>query len=489
VDSDAFQALLTDTGQELLAGLAAHDTPYDTLYDEGGALATATRLRRTYPPELVAAALTQARLRTRARAKFGAAAADMYFTPVGLEQSTRASVAAHRAARYAAAGVRRVADLCCGIGADTLAFARAGIEVLAVDRAPDPGAVAVANAAAAGFAERIDVRCANATEIDLVGCDAVFVDPARRTDRGRVFDVRTYSPPWSFLLELTELVAAAGFKVAPGIPHALVPPGAEAEWVSDAGDVKEAGIYLGPLADVAVGGLSTANPPTPAANANGPTLDTPSAGNPGGGRAGADAAGGASGSRTGSGVGSRAGGTGGGAAGGSGTAGGGGRASASDGTALGGAAGGGGARRRATLLPAGMTLVSEGCPDPPVAAPGVYLYEPDGAVIRAHLLGELAARLGATLIDPTIAYVTSDRLSVTPYATAYRITDVLPFGLKRLRALVRERGIGTLTVKKRGSPIDPERLRAQLRPAGPATAVLIVTRVAGQPSALFAERA
>ncbi|MDT0407189.1 SAM-dependent methyltransferase, partial [Streptomyces sp. DSM 41635] len=60
----AFAALRTPEGEHLLAELRDHD-PADEL-------ATATRLRRTHPAELVSAALGQARLRQRAVAKFGA---------------------------------------------------------------------------------------------------------------------------------------------------------------------------------------------------------------------------------------------------------------------------------------------------------------------------------------------------------------------------------------------------------------------------------
>ena len=91
---------------------------------------------------------------------------------------------------------------------------------------------------------------------------------------------------------------------------------------------------------------------------------------------------------------------------------------------------------------------------------------------------------GGRLIDPTIAYVTADDLRPTPYATAYEITDVLPFNLKKLRALLRERKVGVLTVKKRGSAVEPEELRRRLRLEGPHEAVVVLTRVAGRQSVL-----
>lgn len=146
------------------------------------------------------------------------------------------------------------------------------------------------------------------------------------------------------------------------------------------------------------------------------------------------------------------------------------------------------AERRATLLPGPHTLTAAGLPDPEPGDIGRYLYEPDGAVIRARLFGELADSLGAHTLDPTIAYLTADQHTPTPFATAYEVTDVLPFTVKKLRALVAERGYGTLAIKKRGADVDPAELRRQLRPKGPKTnaATLIVTRHRGRHVALVA---
>ncbi|MBB1254147.1 methyltransferase domain-containing protein [Streptomyces sp. OF3] len=384
---DAFLALLTPTGQRLLTELRD--------YDPADELAVATRLRRDHPAGLVSAALGQARLRQRAAAKFGQDAERMYFTPDGVEQSTRRVVADHRAARVVALGVRRLADLCCGIGGDTLALARAGVRVLAVDRSPLTCAVLRANAEALGLADRVEVRCAEVDEVPVVPgeFDAVFVDPARRDGRGRVFDPEAYSPPLSWAVELAERMPNAALKIAPGVPHEAVPKDAEAEWISVNGEVKEAVLWFG--ADVTPGAV------------------------------------------------------------------------------------------RATLLPAGDTITGGGHPAPPAGPVLRYLYEPDGAVVRSHLVAELAEQLGARLVDPTIAYLTADELRPTPFARAYQITDALPFNLKRLKALLREREVGTLTVKKRGSPVEPEELRRRVRPKGPNSATVFLTRVEGAPTMLL----
>uniref|UniRef100_UPI0006256D00 class I SAM-dependent methyltransferase n=1 Tax=Streptomyces odonnellii TaxID=1417980 RepID=UPI0006256D00 len=412
--------LLSAEGQALLAELRDHDP--------AGELAVATRLRREHPAELVSAALTQARLRQRAVAKFGAEDAyRMYFTPNGIEQATRSTVAAHRAARFRAlAPERRITDLCCGIGGDAVELARAGFAVTAVDLDPLTCEIAAANlrtlAPAAQAAQATSaspttqdtpatppapasppatVTRADVLEYDLTGARTVFIDPARRGGRGRIFDPEAYSPPLSWAVEAVRRAGTGAVKIAPGIPHELIPDDFEAEWISDSGDVKEAVLWYGH------GGT--------------PGSVTPGA-------------------------------------------------------------------RRATLLAPGrpaVTLTGRGLPDPPVRALGRFLYEPDGAVIRAHLVAEVAEELEGGLLDETIAYITADEPRPTPYATAYEITDELPFGLKRLKALLREREVGILTVKKRGSAVEPEELRRRLKLKGPHSATVFLTRVAGAPMMLL----
>jgi hypothetical protein len=71
--------------------------------------------------------------------------------------------------------------------------------------------------------------------------------------------------------------------------------------------------------------------------------------------------------------------------------------------------------------------------------------------------------------------------------SSYRVDEVLPFNLKRLKAVLRTRGVGRVVVKKRGSAIEPETLARQLRGPGRGSAVLGVTRVAGAPTVLVCD--
>ncbi|MFO7664962.1 MAG: class I SAM-dependent methyltransferase [Chloroflexota bacterium] len=149
-----------------------------------------------------------------------------------------------------------------------------------------------------------------------------------------------------------------------------------------------------------------------------------------------------------------------------------------------------GAARRATLLPHGQTLSSADDEiEVEINQPGEYLYEPDGAVIRAHLVRQLAARIGATLIDPEIAYLTASTHTATPFARAFHIETYFPFQLKRLRAYLRENDIGKVTIKKRGSPLDPDDLRQALHLHGETQRILFLTLIDGQPIVLIGQAA
>ncbi|GGK92471.1 class I SAM-dependent methyltransferase [Mangrovihabitans endophyticus] len=386
MDVHLLTSLRTPAGDDALAAAAA--------VAGGDPLVAASALRaRGVPADLAAAALTQVDLRGRAAGKFGPDAERMFFTRTGLEQATRRSVAERRAARLAAAGVRTMADLGCGLGADALAAGRAGIAVHAVDADPLTAAAARANVAACGLSHLVRVDCADATTVEVERFDAVFADPARRrAGRGRVFDPRACSPPWDFVLALAGQVPRTVLKLAPGIDHALIPPGAEAEWVSDGGDLVEAAFWFGPLAA---------------------------------------------------------------------------------------------APRRAVRLPAGRELTGTGAARPPCGAPGSYLYDPDPAVVRAHLVAEFAETVAGRLADPDIAYVYADVPADTPWARRLEVAEVMPFSLKRLRATLRDRGVGRVEIRKRGSAVEPERLRRDLRLSGPNPASLVLTRVAGDPVVLL----
>lgn len=141
-----------------------------------------------------------------------------------------------------------------------------------------------------------------------------------------------------------------------------------------------------------------------------------------------------------------------------------------------------GVRRRATLLPAARTLTDSDAPDAcPVTPPQAYLYEPDGAVIRAGLVRHLAHTLGLSQIDPQIAYLTGPSPLNTPFARGFLVEEVHPFNLKALNRRLAALGVGTVELKKRGIALEPEALRPRLKLHGPERRTVIFTRRGTQP--------
>lgn len=381
MDLPTFEALLTPAGQALI----------EQVHERAGVesdLALGTRLRKSHPADLVAAAVTQNHLRGKATTKFGDDARRMYFTHDALEQATRRAVAGRRAERIVELGGTRVVDLGCGIGGDLIAAARAGLRVRGIEQDPVRAAIARANLAALGLEGSVETGDATSTRIEAD--EVAFVDPARRDGRGRTFSLDALVPDWNFVAGLLESRAVA--KVMPGIAHDAVPPGVQPEWVSDGGDLVEACLW----------GAGFRLPP----------------------------------------------------------------------------------QHRATVLPAGATLTGRDA-EARVGPVEAFLVEPDDAVIRAGLVAELAEDHGGHLLDPHIAWITAAQPYSGPFGRCFEVVEEVPFREKQLRAALRARDIGTLTVKKRGVDVVPEHLvkRLGLRGAEPATVVL--TRVAGEARAFL----
>lgn len=233
----SFEALLRPPGRDLLEHLKRVDVTPDT------ALRLGTGLRAHYPPDLVASALAQHELRLRAGAKFSRAM-DMFFTRPGLEQASSELVGQHRRQRYACSAP--VADLCCGIGGDLISLAE-GRRVIAVDRDRLHLRIARANAGVYGVAANVSLVQGDVREVGVRGLAAVFIDPARRTDRRRLRPGDS-EPPLAWCLGLAERVDRVGIKAAPGLAREAVPPGWELEFIAVGRDLKEAAVWSPALA-------------------------------------------------------------------------------------------------------------------------------------------------------------------------------------------------------------------------------------------------
>lgn len=400
------EQLTSPTGRELLDHITAAD--------HKDALALSQKLRKQgYAPDLIAAALTQVRLREKATAKFGEFAGRMFFTPNGVEQATRLTVAAHHAQRFLGVGATKIADLTSGIGADSMAFAAMGLDVIATDIDELTAAVAAENLRPFPNAQ---IRHADglATDFEAEGIQGIFADPARRDGTGRrIWTPESFLPPLDAVWNLRDRVPNVGIKVGPGIAHEDIPRGCEAQWISLDGDVVEAGLWFGPVAKrEGLGALVLTSTP----NGQQSTEFTED------GR---------------------------------------------DGDAH-------------SVSNAGELLD--------------YLHEPDGAIIRSGLVAHLANEVEGSLVDPSIAYFTSNEAVATSSAnpdhalsTAYRISDAIPYNVKALRAYLKERKVGRVTIKKRGIAVTPEQLRPQLALKGDNEATVVLTRVNNKKTVIVVE--
>jgi hypothetical protein len=126
--------------------------------------------------------------------------------------------------------------------------------------------------------------------------------------------------------------------------------------------------------------------------------------------------------------------------------------------------------------------------DAPVGPIGDYLYEPDGSVIRARLIGALARANGAWMASAGIAYLTADVPFESPFARGFRVLERLPTDERQLRQALAARRIGTLEIKKRGVDVDPAALRTRMKLRGDASATIVLTREEGRHVALLVER-
>ncbi len=364
-------------------------------------LARTTALRAAgFSPAEATSILTQAALRRRARLKFGEFADRMLFTRAGLEQATRLPVAIQHAARFRRAGVAAVADLGCGIGGDSLAFAGAGLAVLAVEH--DPITADLARHNLAPFPDA-GVLTGDAEVLELPADAGAWLDPARRTaghDGTRRVAAAAGSPSVGFALR-TAAVRPTGIKLSPAHDRTELPADLEAQWVSHRGEVVELALWSGPLARAGV--------------------------------------------------------------------------------------------RRSALLVAesGVAELTADADsdDEPVGPVGAYLHEPDGAVIRARLIGDLARATGTHPVGPGIAYLSGDSPASSPFLDSFEVLAALPFDRTAIRTALRARSVGRLEIKKRGVDLDPAAFRRGLGLAGDEEAVLIVTRTVEGRRALLCRRA
>ena len=206
-----------------------------------GELALQRELRSTYDDELVRAALRLRDLRRRADGKF-LRANEMWFDRVGLEQATSEPLARHKAARFSGS----VDDLCCGIGADTLALAE-NCSVRAVDLRESLTLMTAWNSDVYGVADSVRTLTGDATD-HLAGENLVHIDPDRRSGARRSVRIEDYQPGLDTLCRLIDARPGGAIKLSPASNFGGKFPDCEIELVSLGSECKEAIVWFGCLA-------------------------------------------------------------------------------------------------------------------------------------------------------------------------------------------------------------------------------------------------
>lgn len=239
---ETLRFLATSAGAEQLTQLADQDL------SDARALPVLTQLRKSYAPEQSAALLEMARLRQKAVSKFGADAARMFFTRDGLEQASDPLIRRYRASKL---GQTKLLDMCCGIGSDALAFAAVGAGVVGVDH--DPVRVEIARYNAAALQLPAQFVAADALTYAPENVEMIFFDPARRDEMGeRIYHVERYQPPLSSIKRWSAPQIVV--KLSPGVNlEQLADYHGVIEFVSVEGDLKEAVLWTGDVAQCAEG--------------------------------------------------------------------------------------------------------------------------------------------------------------------------------------------------------------------------------------------
>ena len=134
-----------------------------------------------------------------------------------------------------------------------------------------------------------------------------------------------------------------------------------------------------------------------------------------------------------------------------------------------------GVRRRATVLDRDEVLTDVEPDACGVGAPGRWIVDPDGAIVRAGLVRQYATRHGLWQLDADIAYLSGDQ--PPEGVRGFEVLEQLPLREKALRQALSARDCGSLEILVRGVDVDPDLLRQRLRPAGSQALSLVITRI------------
>lgn len=237
MDLNSLQALLTTQGQAALLA-ATQLSPTEETF-----LAALTQLQKQYPAPLAKAALETLIFRRKAQSKF-TRAESMYFTREGLEMASSEIISRYRAQRFTP--FNRIADLCCGLGGDSIALASSSPSGGLVGLDLDPLQLALATQNLLAHGSTATFIQSDLTQTPPPAAEAYFFDPGRRAAGKRLFSVRHYRPPLSLIDSW--LPVPLGIKISPGVQlNEIAHYDCEIEFISLEGELKECVLWFGPL--------------------------------------------------------------------------------------------------------------------------------------------------------------------------------------------------------------------------------------------------
>ena len=146
------------------------------------------------------------------------------------------------------------------------------------------------------------------------------------------------------------------------------------------------------------------------------------------------------------------------------------------------------AGKRAAVLLEEEALEFSGSDAPAdVSELGNFIYDPNPALVRSHLIGDFAREHGLTGIAKSIAFLSSNTALSSPWLRGFQVLEVLSMDPKKISKRLQELGIGVLEIKKRGVDTTPEELRKKLKLKGSSAATLILTKVGDARKAILCQ--
>ena len=110
-----------------------------------------------------------------------------------------------------------------------------------------------------------------------------------------------------------------------------------------------------------------------------------------------------------------------------------------------------------------------------------FIIDPDGAVVRAGLVKDYAAREGLWQLDDRIAYLTGPR--IPSGHSGFRFIEEVP--IKKLKSALAALDCGRLEILVRGVDTDPDQLRKKLKLRGSKEYAVVITRIGSRGVALI----